>query len=635
MKFVQAAALAFALCIVNAGPALAERPVEAFLEPNGIGWAELSPDGKKLVLEMDVQGERRILVMPLHGEGESVVINKPDETEIFDVSWVNDEWLIAQLGRKGRYQGFPTYISRVVSFRADGKEMHLLEPDSRQMMPYGGGVAWMANDGTPRILLEYALDGSHSESAYFPQVAMVDVSTGKFSREVSPMQDITDWYADGTGMIRVGVGAEKRGARTRMVYRDPGDSLLKERASVEFGEELVAPVLFLADGKTALTISNRDGHDAVYELDLVSMSLGKKIFGVPGYDVSGIVKNASENRLLGVRWRDQRSRVKWFDQTMADAQALLEASLPGHAPMIVSSSDDLNRHVVYTSGNQGIAGYFLFDVGQKRLTPISRAEDDGGWAIPRTYRYTARDGLAMDAVVTLPRGLEAKNLPVLIMPHGGPRARDSEGWDTWAQFFADRGYAVIQPNFRGSTGYGVEFEKAGLGEWGLKMQDDVDDALAWAVKKGMVDPRRACIIGGSYGGYVAMRAAERNPDLYRCAISFAGVSDLGEMMRHDSKGYFGAGLRKYWKGQLSDVDGVSPINNVEAIGIPVLLVHGKKDQRVPVEQSREMAEKLTKAGKDVLYIEQKDNDHHFSRDEDMVEFLLAAEKFLDEHNPAG
>ncbi|QQN75105.1 S9 family peptidase [Croceicoccus sp. YJ47] len=240
----------------------------------------------------------------------------------------------------------------------------------------------------------------------------------------------------------------------------------------------------------------------------------------------------------------------------------------------------------------------------------------------------------MEAIVTVPQDREAKNLPVIVMPHGGPRARDYEGWDSWAQFFADRGYAVIQPNFRGSTGYGVAFERAGLGQWGLRMQDDVDDALAWAAGKGMVDPARACIVGGSYGGYVAMRAAERNPELYRCAISFAGVADLSKMMSHDSASYVGRGLRAYWKGQVSDLAGVSPINNAQGFGIPVLLVHGKDDLRVPVDQSRDMAKKLRAAGKDVTYIEQAEGDHHFSRDEDLVEFLKAAELFLDTHNPA-
>jgi len=193
---------------------------------------------------------------------------------------------------------------------------------------------------------------------------------------------------------------------------------------------------------------------------------------------------------------------------------------------------------------------------------------------------------------------------------------------------------VIQPNFRGSTGYGVEFERAGLGEWGLKMQDDVDDALAWAVAQGYADPKRACVVGGSYGGYVAMRAAQRNPELYRCAISFAGVSSLPDMMRQDSQSYFGRSGREYWKGQVDDLKSVSPINYPEQFGIPLLLVHGKEDQRVPVDHSRKMHSALQKAGKPVQYIEQPKGDHHFTRDEDMHQFLLEAEKFLDKHNPA-
>ena len=629
-----AIALASAAFLFGSVSVVAERPVEEFTEPNPIGWARISPGGTKVAAEMDINGERKIVILPYGTPGTATVIGKPEETEIYRVSWVNDDWLVAPMGKKGHYFGYETYFSRVIAFRADGTDMRVLEQRKIDMLPYGGGIPWIANDGTPRILLEFAVAGSTNETAYFPQVAMVDVSTGEFSRAASPMQDISDWYADGEGNVRLGVGAESGGTRARLVYRPDGKGLFKEIQNVDVDEELIAPQLFLADGKRALTISNIDGFDAVYELDLDTMQLGGKVFGVDGYDVSSIIDDATGTKLVGITWRDQRSRVQWFDEKMQAVQNILNLALPGSSPVITSSSRDFNRHTVYTTGSDGIEGYYVFDFVKKSLTPLSKNSSGKGWAQPESFRYKARDGLEIETIVTLPPGKDAKNLPVLIMPHGGPRARDSESWDTWAQFFADRGYAVIQPNFRGSTGYGVEFERAGLGEWGLKMQDDVDDALAWAAKEGMVDPKRACIIGGSYGGYVAMRAAERNPDLYRCAISFAGISDLGKMMRHDSEGYWGKGARKYWRGQLSDVDGVSPINNAAGFGIPILIVHGKEDQRVPVEQSRMIVKELQKLRKDVTYIEQKENDHHFSRDEDMIEFLLASEKFLDKHNPA-
>lgn len=281
--------------------------------------------------------------------------------------------------------------------------------------------------------------------------------------------------------------------------------------------------------------------------------------------------------------------------------------------------------------------FYLLSLSDQKLALLGHANPDlaqSALAPVRTVSYEARDGLALRAVLTLPKGREARNLPIIVLPHGGPRARDAETWDWWAQFLADRGYAVIQPNYRGSTGYGTALTDAGDGEWGLKMQDDVDDALAWAVSEGIADPGRACIVGGSYGGYVAMRAAERNPDLYRCAITFAGVADLDAMLRADRGFYNELATVDYWKGRAPDFAAVSPLQRPDKVGIPVLVVHGRRDLRVPVAQSRDYVAALRKAGKDVTYVEQREGDHYFSREEDRRQFLQAMEAFLDQHNPA-
>jgi dipeptidyl aminopeptidase/acylaminoacyl peptidase len=261
-------------------------------------------------------------------------------------------------------------------------------------------------------------------------------------------------------------------------------------------------------------------------------------------------------------------------------------------------------------------------IGLKRMHPV------------RTIRYKARDGLEIPAVLTLPAGLEARALPVVVMPHGGPFARDSETWDWWAQFLADRGYAVVQPNYRGSAGYGTAFAEKGQGQWGLAMQDDLNDALAFLVRAGIADPKRAAMVGASYGGYAAMRAAQRDGALYRCAVAFAGVSDLPALLRYDSR-FLNTGRGIDWlRKQAPDLRAVSPINFPGQFSIPILLVHGKKDQRVPVKQSRELAEKLSKAGKSVKYVEQPQGDQYVSREADRLQFLTELEAFLKAHNPA-
>ncbi|MGV3555495.1 MAG: alpha/beta fold hydrolase [Croceibacterium sp.] len=615
---------------VVAVPAFAERPVTDFTAKETMSWATISPDGRKLIAEMEIDGERKLAIMPLDGTGSILSIGM-GKGELGQVSWVGNDWLVATVYRKGYWNGHETYLSKVVAFRADGSDMKFI--DTREPMEPGASILWVARDGSPNILLEYRETLYTGEPGFFPKVAMVDISTNKFSRVAGEMEGVWDWYADATGTVRVGTGSENGGRKQRLVYRPTGEGLFKEVARASSEELLPAPELFLRDDK-ALAISRHEGFAAVYEMDLTTMKVGARVFGAQGYDVDDIIRDPiNPNGLRGISWIEQNRKYQWFDPKFQTAQQVIDGTFKEGSPALWSSSNDANRHVVYVRRGEN-QGFYFYDVAAKSIKPIARFGGDAGWGAVTAAKYKARDGLEIEAFVTRPAGKEAKNLPVLVMPHGGPRARDYQVWDVWAQFFADRGYLVIQPNFRGSTGYGEAFERAGLGEWGLKMQDDVDDALAWAVKEGLADPKRACVIGGSYGGYVAMRAAQRNPELYKCAISFAGVSDLKSMMAQDSNSYFGKYARDYWKGQASDLDAVSPLNYPQQFGIPLLLVHGKEDERVPVEHSRKMNAALQKAGKPVEYLEQPKNDHHFTRDEDMHEFLLTAEKFLDKHNPA-
>jgi len=216
-------------------------------------------------------------------------------------------------------------------------------------------------------------------------------------------------------------------------------------------------------------------------------------------------------------------------------------------------------------------------------------------------------------VLTLPRGRQHKNLPLIVMPHGGPNARDSESYDWWVQFLAEQGYVVIQPNYRGSTGYGTDFYELGKGEWGGKMQDDLVDSIGWLAGQGVVDPKRVCIVGASYGGYAAMRGAQRDTKHYRCAVSYAGISDLNAILKYD-RNTMGKGVVEYWRNRATDFDAVSPRFHAAEFGTPI--------------------SELQKAGKRYEYLEQKKADHHFSRAEDRLEFLRALKAFLDQHNPA-
>ena len=319
------------------------------------------------------------------------------------------------------------------------------------------------------------------------------------------------------------------------------------------------------------------------------------------------------------------------------SQAKLDAAVGNRTAQIVSWSRDFTTMIVLVGGADRPGGYYLFRTDDGVLHLLATINDALGttaYAPVTTIRYKARDGLEISAVLTLPRGKDAKGLPLILMPHGGPFARDDEEWDWWAQFLADRGYAVLQPNYRGSSGYGDAFTKKGRGQWGLAMQDDLTDAVKWATSTGLADPKRVCIVGGSYGGYAAFRAAQRDTGVYRCAVSYAGVADMPAMLRYDGAFLNGGRSKDYLREQAPDLKAVSPIYGAAQFSMPILIMHGKKDTVVPVKQSRDMAAKLKAAGKPYRYVEQPTGDHHFTRSADRVEFLKELEAFLAANNPA-
>ncbi len=317
-----------------------------------------------------------------------------------------------------------------------------------------------------------------------------------------------------------------------------------------------------------------------------------------------------------------------LDKTFGKGNARIASTDRSRENIVVASgaSDQRGSYYLYqtVSGNLALLGHANPTLKDMRFNPVS------------TIRYAARDGKQIEAVLTLPRLKSAKALPLIVMPHGGPWARDAEDFDRWAQPLAEQGYAVIQPNFRGSAGYGKAWESAADGSWGTAMQDDLLDAITALGARGIADPKRVCIMGWSYGGYAASRAAQRDGEHYRCAISGAGVHDLPDMVTYD-RGYLGEFGAKYI-GAAGRLPEISPARHAKQFSIPILIVHGKVDQRVPVRQSRNLVKALKSAGKvegrDFVYLEQPKNTHNFPFEADEVDFLQAVRDFLAKHNPA-
>ena len=602
----------------------------------------LSPNGLHIASRVAVNGEQRLVIADVNEGADRIRSIGLSDNDLNWWQWVNDDWLIAGVGAESNVQGTPWYISRVVSIKRDGSKVILLaKKDAAQN---ADDVIWMARDGTPRIMLSYQTSIFYDEPGFWPRVDEIDVSTGRMHSVVAPKTFVRSWFADAAGTVRMGVGYSDATRTAKLVYRPDGKASFRtiDRADRRRGESLVSPLLFTADPNKAIAEDDREGTDALYELDLTTLELGKKIFSAPGFDIGSISTDSSGMALAGVDYIANGPSVHWFDATLAKIQADLDKAVPDRRARIISLSRDRQRMIVHVGSADQPGAYYYYDTNAGAMSLLSKVSSRFSTKTHlgpvKTIHYKARDGLDIAAVLTLPVGSAAKDLPLILMPHGGPFARDSEDWDWWVQFLAWRGYAVLQPNYRGSSGYGTAFAEKGEGQWGLAMQDDLNDAVDWAVKQGIADPKRVCMVGASYGGYAAMRAAQRDPAKYRCAVSYAGVSDLAAMMRYDRR-FLNHSTRQDWlKEQAPDFASVSPVHFASQFATPILLMHGKKDRRVQVNQSREMAEKLKAAGKvegrDYIYVEQPLADHHFSREADRLEFLEQMDAFLKAHNPA-
>jgi dipeptidyl aminopeptidase/acylaminoacyl peptidase len=394
-----------------------------------------------------------------------------------------------------------------------------------------------------------------------------------------------------------------------------------------------------ADKTPALVVRSSDakGITGLYTWQAPA-GVGAALFANPQYDVDGTRFDHS-GRVIGVTYADDRDHVFYFDPAMENIQQQLERALPGQSVSILSQDAAGATFAVEADGPQSPPVLYLYHPAAHQLAQVLLAYPgltaaDLGEMKP--YPYAARDGLNIHAYLTLPPGKEARNLPTVILPHGGPESRDKLKFDWLAQFLASRGYAVLQPNFRGSSGYGWDFIKAGDGEWAGKVQYDVQDGVKKLIADGIADPKKICIMGWSYGGYMALAGATFSPDLYACAISFAGPADLSK--QHYSGSGFESEAESIWERRMgasrsdtSRMDAQSPAEHAEQVKAPILLMHSDKDVTVPIEQSKAEANALKRAGKDVQFITMEGDDHQLSYAATRIRMLQETEKFLAAH----
>jgi dipeptidyl aminopeptidase/acylaminoacyl peptidase len=365
------------------------------------------------------------------------------------------------------------------------------------------------------------------------------------------------------------------------------------------------------------------------------------VYEHPEWDIDSVT--LKKGKPYAAYFTADRDEVHWFDPEIAKQYRGLRKALGTGEVWVVSRAENDSRLLVYAGQENDPGVLYMFDPVAKKLEEVAQYRpelDFRALVSPKPMQYTARDGMVIHGFLTLPRGREAKNLPLILMPHGGPfGVRDKLEYNDEVQLLANRGYAVLQPNYRGSGGYGDAFFEAGTGEIGRKMQDDIDDAMDWAVKQGLADPKRVCVVGGSYGGYAALWSVLRNPERYACAASWAGVTDWNKMLRYDRR-YLSERVNKRWSARVrggqapADLDTVSPYRLAAQLSRPVLLAHGTKDKRVPIAQYTIFEKAAREAPMPPQTLVIKDEGHSFSKPESAQAWFEALEAFLAKHNPA-
>lgn len=489
----------------------------------------------------------------------------------------------------------------------------------------------------------YVLVSSQQSLTDPPHVERIDLASGQAVEIQRRTGGVWSWFADANGVVRVGVDYGEH--RARIYYRPTPEAPL---AHADTHRDLrdgsaIDTIRFVTNTDHGVIVTNAEtGRFAVYNYDFATDTRGAAIFEHPEVDVTAAIFSP-EGAVEGVTYEDDRPRVRWLNPAMAQLQQVIDRTFPGKTNTIVNRSRDGNRVLIFSSAADDPGTYYVFDRAARRMETFASPYDEligHPFAPVRAVSYQDRAGVTIHAYLTLPPGRPEHGLPLIVLPHGGPFLRDSWTFDPEVQFLASRGYAVLQPNFRGSTGYGRDFVQRGYGQYGGAMIDDMEDGIDWLAHEGTVDPAKVCIMGSSYGGYAAIWGAMRSPQRYRCAISFAGPTDLRGMLRYDSNQFIPRRYVRQLQQQLQgedrvDLDAVSPLRHPELLHVPLLIAHGYSDPIVPADQSQRLLNALKRVHAPVESIFFQRSGHGFTDTGEAADYYRHVEAFLAAHNPSG
>jgi len=623
---------------------------EAFGQREYIQQISLSPDGTKVAMLVAAKERQTALIVAdtiKGGPPKAILASTGKGDELVDCHWSTDTRLICRIYLTTTDAAYRIGYTRVVALNADGSNLKQLtakatgealgfNANGGGLLDWGGGsgMALMTRSFVPEMSTGTLVSNTREGLG----VDIVDTNTLARKTVELPVGSAIGYLSDGQGKVRI-MGIQPRantgydGRRIIFSYRTADSRDWKPLATNEVvGERTTGftPAAVDRDKNLAYGFESNNGRVGLYSVALDGSLTKTLVLDRPDVDIDGLIQIGRQDRVVGATYVTDKREAAFFDPALKALQASLGKALPGHLITFVDASADENKLILFAGSDTDPGKYYLFDKKTRGLTvilPVRPGLADVTLATVKPITFQATDGTAIPAYLTLPAGSDGKNLPAIVMPHGGPASRDEWGFDWLSQYFVARGYAVIQPEFRGSTGYGdAWYQKNGFQSWRTSI-GDVNDAGRWLVKAGIADPSKLAIVGWSYGGYAALQSSMLDSDLFKAIVAIAPVTDL-ETLRNEAKDYTFFPQRDKQIGRGPWVIEGSPARNVAKIKAPVLLFHGDRDQNVGIGESRLMVDKIKGVGGKIELVEFNGLDHQLNDPAARAQMLAKADAFL-------
>ena len=597
-------------------------PMENFFKNPENSYFVLSPSGDQIAFTKPFNKRMNVFVTRM-GSGDTLRLTSNTDRDIAGYFWKTDS-MIVYLKDKGGDENFHLFGVNVNT----GKQQ-----DFTPFNKVGVQIVDDLVDNPDEMLI-----GLNKENPELFDVYRINLKTGALKMEAKNPGGVLNWVTDHNGNVRVAVQSD--GVNTVLLYRDGVKDPFKQVLRTSF-KESINPLFFTFDNKYLYVSStlNRD-KAAIVKFDIANGKEMEVLFTHPEVDAEMLSYSRKRKVLTTIDYTTSKSEMKFLDKETENLyQKLTQLLGTKYEIYITGHNVNEDKFLVRTISDRSLGTSYFYDLKADKLTKIAERAPwlkEEEMCEMKPISFTSSDGMTIHGYLTLPVGLPAKNLPVIVNPHGGPWARDEWGWNPEVQFLANRGYAVLQLNFRGSTGYGKKFWELGFKQWGKTMQNDLTDGVQWLIKEGIADPKRVGIYGGSYGGYATLAGVTFTPDLYACGVDYVGVSNLFTFMKT---------VPPYWKPfmeMMFEMVGdpvkdslmlhdASPVFHVDKIKVPLFIAQGANDPRVNKAESDQIVEALKKRGVKVAYMVKEDEGHGFQNEENQFDFYGAMERFLATH----